>query len=119
MKLNPGFWRPVAIGLSALNVAGAGFAAAQAEPWHATTHAVLALACWLWAQRLRHGARASEVDRLRAAVRAQAAALESAGLALADQSAQLAELEERLAFAERMLAQAREPRDPGPPGEHR
>ena len=37
-----------------VNVVGLPFAVAQAEPWHATLHASLALACGFWALRLRH-----------------------------------------------------------------
>lgn len=47
----------------------------------------------------------SELDRLSAQLDQQAAALEDTQHSLADQSAQLAELQERVDFAERLLAQ--------------
>lgn len=39
---------------SVVNLVGLPFAVAQAEPWHATLHASLALAGGFWALRLRH-----------------------------------------------------------------
>lgn len=39
---------------TAINVVGLPFAVLQSEPWHATVHAGLALACGFWALMLRH-----------------------------------------------------------------
>src|SRR5512138_2814289 len=39
---------------TAINVVGLPIAVVRGEPWHATVHAVLALACGFWAMRLRH-----------------------------------------------------------------
>ena len=47
------FWFPVAVLLTLGNVASVWFAARPAEPWHATAHATLAVACALWAAHLR------------------------------------------------------------------
>ncbi len=51
MALNPKIWLPIAAGLSVINLAGVWSAARQAEPWHASIHAALALALalGLWA----------------------------------------------------------------------
>lgn len=44
MTFRASVWRLIAIGLSAINLVGIGLAAASGEPWHATVHAVLAVA---------------------------------------------------------------------------
>ena len=54
------------------------------------------------------GASRSELAEIRQQFEGHAAALEDAQTTLADQSTQLAELQERLDFAERLLAQARD-----------
>jgi len=64
------------------------------------------------------GASRSEVARLKEQLEQQAAMLEDAQTSLANQSAQLAELEERLDFTERLLTQARDRSALGP-GENR
>jgi hypothetical protein len=108
MKFKPALWQPIAIGLSAINLVAVGFAAAGAEPAHAAIHAGVALAFGLWAQRMRQrpdvgGGELDAQDRLE-------------GLE-ADMSAikgELSEVQERLDFAERVLAQAAEARRVGP-----
>jgi TorA maturation chaperone TorD len=60
----------------------------------------------------------SELAQLREQLDQHAAALEDAHNSLASQSTQLAELQERLDFAERLLAQVRDRRTLGP-GEER
>lgn len=101
MTLKAGFWRPVAMVLSGLNLVGVGFAAGAAEPWHAGIHATLALAFWSWAQRLRlsraEEPRLSRVDDLE--------------LEVGELRRELTEAQERLDFTERLLAQGHpEPR---------
>jgi Tfp pilus assembly protein FimV len=64
------------------------------------------------------GASRSEVAQLRERLDQHAAALEDSQTSLANQSTQLAELQERLDFAERLLAQARDRSAVGP-GEKR
>jgi len=54
------------------------------------------------------GASRSEVAQIKDRLEQHVAALEDAQTTLADQSTQLAELQERLDFAERLLAQARD-----------
>jgi len=100
MTFKPAIWYPIAVVLSVINLAGAGFAARQAEPWHATIHAALALAFGLWAQRLRQSPGGSE-PRVR---------LEALEIEMSNVRRELSETQERLDFAERMLAQAPEAR---------
>lgn len=64
-----------------------------------------------WARR---GASPADVAQLKAQVEQCRAALEQAQAALAHQGAQVAELQERLDFAERLLAQARDRAALGP-----
>jgi Tfp pilus assembly protein FimV len=60
------------------------------------------------------GASRSEVAQIKERLEQQVAVLEDAQTTLADQSTQLAELQERLDFAERLLAQARDRSALGP-----
>jgi hypothetical protein len=109
MTFNRPIWQPIAIALSGLNLVGVGFAAAGAEPYHAGIHAVLALAFGLWAQHLRQrqgGELAVGAGDLSARVEALEGEVES-------QRRDLAETQERLDFAERLLAQAQETRRVG------
>ena len=104
MTFKPALWLPIAVVLSIINLVAVGFAAGEGEAWHAAIHAGLALGFGLWAQRLirqrpgrsdleaRQDALEVEVDRLRQ---------------------QLGETQERLDFAERLLAQGSEARRAG------
>jgi hypothetical protein len=100
MTFKPAIWYPIAVVLSVLNVVGVWFAAPPAEPWHATIHAGLAVALGLWAQRLRQGPGGSELQ----------AGLEALEVEVSTLRQELSETQERLDFAERMLAQGPEPR---------
>jgi hypothetical protein len=104
MAFKPAIWRPIAIVLSAINVAGVAFAARSAEVSHATIHAALALAFGLWAQHLRPGAGGTEGQ----------ARLEGLDAEVDNLRRELSELQERLDFAERVLAQGPESRRVGP-----
>jgi hypothetical protein len=104
MTFKPAIWYPIAVVLSVINLAGAGFAAGQAQPWHATIHAALALAFGLWAQRLRKGPGGSELQARLEALEAEVSKLRQ----------ELSETQERLDFAERLLAQGPEARRVGP-----
>jgi predicted outer membrane protein len=109
MTFKPAIWYPIAVVLSAANLLAAGFAIGQAEPVHATVHVALALAFGLWGRRLRQGPAASEVlDRLEA--------LEALEVEVGNLRQELGETQERLDFAERMLAQGAEARRVGPEG---
>src|SRR5690606_8209351 len=90
----PAIWRPIALGLAALNVVATGFAADAAEPVHAALHAGLALLFGYWAAHLKHGAGHRRQD-----------GLEALGGEVDDLRRELGEAQERLDFAERMLAQ--------------
>jgi hypothetical protein len=100
MTFKPAIWRPIAFVLSVINLVAVGFAAGSAEPWHATTHAALALAFGLWAQRLRQVPGGSE----------QQAQLDALEADVSNLGRELSEAQERLDFAERLLAQGPEAR---------
>jgi hypothetical protein len=104
MTFKRAIWYPIAIVLSVINLVGVGFAAGEPQPWHAALHAALALAFGLWAQRLRQGPGGSELQ-------APLEGLESEVDAL---RAEVAELHERMDFAERLLAQVPETRRVAP-----
>jgi len=106
MTFKPAIWRPIAVVLSVINVVAVGFAARSAEPWHAAIHAALALALGLWAQHLRQGPAGSEGE----------ARLEVLEAEVSNLRQELSEIQERLDFAERLLAQGPELRRVGPEG---
>lgn len=108
MTFKSTFWHPLAVGLSLVNVAGLGYAVAVAEPWHAAVHGALAVAFGIWARRLRQGPGGGELAGMKVQLEQQAAALEDAQTTLDNQSAELAELQERVDFAERLLLQVRD-----------
>jgi hypothetical protein len=99
MALNPRIWQPVAAVLSAANLVAVWFAAAPAEPLHASIHAALAVGFALGAQRLGARRRAVSItgESLAAEVLEEQSILRS----------EVAELSERLDFAERVLAEPR------------
>jgi hypothetical protein len=110
MTFKSPMWYPIAGVLSAINLVAAGFAIGQAEPVHAAVHVALALAFGLWAQRLKQGSgRGTELEARLDAVEAELGEL--GGL-----RQELGEMQERLDFAERLLAQAPETRRMGPQG---
>jgi len=106
MTFKASTWYPIAVVLSVINLLGAAFAVGQAEPSHAAVHASLALAFVLWARGLRQRRGGSEFP-----VHARLEALEADVGRLGQE---LSELQERLDFTERVLAQARETDRLGP-----
>jgi hypothetical protein len=102
MTFKPALWRPISLTLSALNLAGAGFAIAAAEPIHASVHVALALAFGFWAQRL--GRQRSTGD--------QDAELGQLEADLGDLRGELGEAQERMDFIERVMTRQPEPRRP-------
>src|SRR5258708_7431083 len=109
-------WIPTAWILSGLNIAGAWFAAGDAEPLHAATHALLAALFALGAQRLQ--ARGARTDASDASTVERLEDLETrlADFAkLPDVVARLAELEERLDFTQPALANVPQPAPLPPP----
>jgi hypothetical protein len=108
MTFKPAIWYPIAVALSVLNLVAVGFAVGQAEPWHATIHAALALAFGLGAHRLRQGSGGGSE------LQARLEALEAEVGELGGLRQELSEMQERMDFAERLLAQGPETRRVGP-----
>lgn len=99
MTFKPRIWFPIAAILTVVNVAAAWFAASESEPWHAAGHAALAVVFALWAQRLARGLRSPQES---GDLPAQVEELRTELLAMREQ---LLEANERMDFAERLLAQ--------------
>ena len=104
MNFKPAIWRPIAVVLSLVNLGAVGFAAAAAEPWHAATHAGLAVAFGVWALRLRQAPDRGDIEDRLDALEAEVDRMRG----------ELGEAQERLDFAERVLAQAPDARRVGP-----
>src|SRR6266699_1607947 len=85
MAFKPTTWYPIAVVLSVVNLAGAGFAIGQSQPEHAAIHVALAVAFGVWARSLRPRP-----------------------------EKELPGTQERLDFVERLLAQGRDARRVGP-----
>jgi hypothetical protein len=103
-------WYPIAVALSAINLVAVGFAVGPGQPWHAGIHAALALGFGLWAQRLRQGSGGSEREARLEALEAEVSKLEALEGEVSKLWQELSETQERLDFAERMLAQRPEVR---------
>lgn len=110
MTFKPAIWQPIAIALSAVNLVAVGLAAGAAEPWHAALHSGLALALGLWAQRMRRGPRPPGT----AAVGDGEERLEMLEAEVGNLRGELNEVQERLDFAERVLARGKEAPRVGP-----
>ena len=89
-----------------LNLVGAGFAVGQGEPWHAAIHVAVALAFGLGARRLRRGPGGSELEPRLEGLEA----LEALEAEVSKLRQEVSEVQERLDFAERLLARGPEPR---------
>lgn len=89
-----------------INLLGMGYAIVMSEPWHAALHAVLGLAFAMWAGRLRAG---RQVALPQGSERFEALEDEVSHL-----QAQLNDAQDRLDFAERIIAKDVETRR-GPP----
>lgn len=103
MNFKPAIWYPIAVALTVINVLGIGYAVAISQPAHAALHVGLALAFGAWARHLRRGPEGmvgSELDDRLAAIEFEVSTLRQ----------ELGEAQERLDFAERLLAQAPEAR---------
>ena len=96
MNFKPAIWHPIGIGLSVLNLVGLGAAVGAAEPGHAAVHAVVGLALGWWTWRLRQRP-AGGPDQDRARLEMLEAEVDNLGR-------ELSEAQERLDFAERVLA---------------
>jgi hypothetical protein len=113
MTFKPSVWRPIATVLTVVNVIAVGPAAGAAEPWHASIHAALALAFGWWAVRMSGQLQAGRLagQPLGAEIEDRLAALENE---TGNLRRELGEAQERLDFAERVLAQSAEQRRVGP-----
>ena len=110
MTFKPAIWFPIAVALSAINLVGVGFAVGPGESLHAATHAALALVFGLWAQRLRRAPGDGQLPApLVASEELDALAAEVSRL-----RQEVSDVQERLDFTERMLAQRPEPPRVGP-----
>lgn len=105
MRFKHRAWIPVAWALSIINVGAVWFAALPAEPAHATVHALLAAGFALGAQRLtaRRRGTASNEDLQQALDQN-----EQMQQTIDAMDAQVRELEERVDFAERLVAQQKD-----------
>lgn len=105
MRFKSPLWYPAAFVATVVNIAGAGFAVGLGEPGHTAAHVGLAAVFGFVAHRVRPAraeAAGGDTGRLEA--------LEDEMLA---QRRELAEAQERLDFAERLLAQSAEQRRVG------
>ena len=100
MTFKPSIWHPITVALSAINLIGVGLAAGAGETWHAGLHVALAAAFGFAARQLGQRMAGSESQ-----VELQEVEVELAGL-----RQELIDAQERLDFAERMLAQGMETR---------
>lgn len=98
-------WIPVAWGLSVVNVAAVWFAARPGEPTHAALHALLAVGCALGARHLTARQRVDAPSEQLLQTLEQNERLQQT---TDDMHARVLELEERVDFAERLLAQHRD-----------
>lgn len=97
-------WIPVAWLAAAVNLGAVWFAAAPGEPMHATLHAALAVGFGLGARHLRARQRAVLQDQQLQEALDENAYLEATAETM---QARVRELEERVDFAERLLANQR------------
>ena len=107
MTFKPATWYPIAIVLSVANVIAIGFASGAV---HGSAHGALAVAFGVWALRLGRR-RESEADEKSLE---SSDAIESLKTEMIKLRQELIETQERLDFAERMLAQRPDPRRVGP-----
>jgi len=106
VTFKPRRWERIAWILTALNVVSV-WVPAPVAPWHATTHAVLAVSFALWAQYLRRLGRKPVPDASTEERLSEPQARSDQFDALHDVQARVAELEERLDFVERALVDVR------------
>ena len=108
MRFKPAIWAPIAWGLALINVGAIWFAAQAAEPLHASIHAALGVAFGLWGERLRRR-QVHDTEPTLADLRQQLDEVQD------ESRNQIAELQERVDFAERLLAQNRMQQGVKPP----
>jgi len=104
MIFKPKTWQAILLVFAAGNLVAAGFAASASEGRHAVMHIVLGGASGLWAWWLRRGPELAPQPPELEALQAEVSSLRR----------ELTEMQERLDFTERMLAQRPQPRQVGP-----
>lgn len=109
MTFNPRIWYPIAVLLGLLNLAGMGYAIGVGEGTHAAAHVGLMLGSWAWARKLRER-RDTAHEEARLASSEGTERLDDLEAEMDSLRRQLSETQERLDFAERMLAQRPEQR---------
>jgi Tfp pilus assembly protein PilO len=109
MRFKAPIWPYVAFALTALNVAGAGYAVALAEPMHAAAHVVFAFGFGWWAQRLRQRRQDNEWKTgIRDTLENPLERLATLEADVSRLQQELSEVQERMDFTERILARGRE-----------
>ncbi len=101
MEFSSRRWFPVAVVLGGLNLLAAGYYARMGGGLHPIVHLLLAVGFGLWAVRIRERPRSIAANDL-------PAHLDSVEDQLAELRHEMIETQERLDFAERMLAQRAE-----------
>jgi hypothetical protein len=112
MTFKAAIWYPIAAALSVINLVAVAFTAGSGGVWHPAIHAALALTFGILAERLRQRG-GSERQGPAGTLEARFEALDAEVSKLRQE---LSETQERLDFAERLLAQGREARRMGPVG---
>jgi hypothetical protein len=111
MKFTSITWQRVALVLSALNFAGAGFAIAGGETWHAAAHVALAVGFGWWAQRIGQRRHEDEIrSEVQDTLQSPLERIQSLEGEVGRMQQELYEVQERLDFTERVLTQGKEPR---------
>ena len=105
MYFNPAIWKPIAIVLSVLNVGGLIMALSAGEPAHAMGHVVVGVGLAFWVRRL--GERAREETGASISGTEHQSQLEGLESEVDQLRRELTETQERLDFAERMMAKRR------------
>jgi hypothetical protein len=111
MIFKPLTWYRIAVGLAALNVMGGAFALGASESTHAAVHGFFAVVFGLWAARAHRSASTGEP---RLDTGEQDDRLDVLTSEIDSLRQQLTETQERLDFAERMLARGQQPRPVDP-----
>jgi len=112
MAFKPAIWFPIAVVLSVLNLVGVGFATG---PAHTTIHACARAGVRIMGRPpLRSRLGGSERQARPEALEAQVSGLEALEAEVSRLRQEVSEMQERLDFAERLLAQRPDPRRVGP-----
>lgn len=109
MRFKAPIWQSVMLALSVLNVAGAGYAVAAAEPMHAAAHVVFAFGFGWWANRLRQRRHEDTLEtELRDTLKDPLERLTMLEADVSRLQQELSDVQERMDFTERILARRTE-----------